>query len=134
MINYESFKKEVRKKILGCLPKEFSGTVKVEKIQKINQEKEALIILREECSYPILYFYDLYEEYLQSRDLDKVLSNASASIKRLGSRLNSSMNSLDQMKVENIICFLVKTEKLYKAKRNIYASSTNWCNSSCLGA
>lgn len=81
MMDYEVFKNVVVTRIREFLPPLYeSFEHHVHQVPKINGSKEALILDMEmtdkRISAPNIYLDDLYEEFKESGDLDKVLENA----------------------------------------------------------
>ena len=78
MMDYEVFREVVSERIKDFLPPIFSSyKVKINTVRKVNEEKEALIMMPEKSgeltAMPNIYLDEMYEEFQKVEDLDVVL-------------------------------------------------------------
>ena len=77
-MDYEVFREVVSERIKDFLPPIFSSyKVKINTVRKVNEEKEALIMMPEKSgeltAMPNIYLDEMYEEFQKVEDLDVVL-------------------------------------------------------------
>lgn len=122
MMNYEIFKEVVKEKFMDQLAPELqSGVVEIREVNKVNRTLDALSVRQEgENVSPNIYLNGLYEEYLESEDLQAVISNAAARYEEAVSHkpeVVPEMN-MDNLK-DNVIMVLANTEQNKEMLQNI---------------
>jgi len=78
MMNYDLFKEVIKERVTEYLPPIFSeADIFIEKVNKINEEKEALIVMLKgkDMAYaaPNIYLDEMYEAFSEHEDLDDIL-------------------------------------------------------------
>ena len=117
MMNYDLFKKVIKERIMEYLPPIFSeAEVSIEKINKINEEKESLIIMLKGDNMvyaaPSIYLDDMYEEFSEHEDLDDILFKISLTIMQYTGFVPREMIEIDfSSKKDNIVMTLINKEK-----------------------
>ena len=80
MLDYEDFKYTVAKRFKEFLPEQFQDMeIQLSKVDKVNRTMDAISLLNtqvEKSISPILYIDDMYEHYLDTKNLDAVLQTA----------------------------------------------------------
>lgn len=78
MISYEEFKKIVAEQFKDHMPEQYQGMkVRIEPCYKVNELLDGIVLVGDGRSVlPTLYVNDLYEHYLDTKDLQEVLRNA----------------------------------------------------------
>ncbi len=119
-MTYFEFLKEVRKKFLDYMPEEYkNATVMIQKANKVNQEKDGLIVRGEGESsrdniLPTIYVNDMYENYLVIGDFSEVMKQAAEVMinasKNVPFDINERVMDTDRIKSNLIVC-LVNTEQ-----------------------
>ena len=119
-MTYFEFLEEVREKFLDYMPEEYrNGIVMIQKMNKVNQEKDGLTVIREGESLgdnilPTIYVNDMYENYLVRGDFSEVMSHAAEVMmdasKDVPFDLRESAMDIDKIKSNLIVC-LVNTEQ-----------------------
>ena len=116
MMKYETFKKEMEKAILNCMPAEFADyEMKVEKRNKVNETKDALFLLPPEhegkCSAPIVYLDEMYEDYKHGTDFDFIAGKAAEVLSEYAGFNPVGSNGLDLQELKDYICInLINTK------------------------
>lgn len=77
MYTYEEFKEKVVSELRSFLPKEYEDAeLKVFSVAKVNRQMDGLTLCRKGSNVsPTLYINCMYEEYLQSGDYERVMTN-----------------------------------------------------------
>lgn len=117
MMDYEVFREVVSERIKDFLPPIFSSyKVKINTVRKVNEEKEALIMMPEKSgeltAMPNIYLDEMYEEFQKVEDLDVVLRLIAAMVIHYTGRFKPSEVDLDfKQKKDAIVMNLINTEK-----------------------
>ena len=117
MMDYEVFRKVVSERIKDFLPPIFSGyKVKINTVRKVNEEKEALIMMPEKSgeitAMPNIYLDEMYEEFQRLEDLDAVLRLIAVLVVHYTGRFKPSEVDLDfKQKKDSIVMNLINTER-----------------------
>jgi hypothetical protein len=88
MMNYEIFKEVVAEKFMDYLPAEYQDRkLRVETINKVNTTLDAITLVDDSIDVggivsPTLYINDMYEQYLDTENLQEVLQNAAERMDR----------------------------------------------------
>lgn len=119
-MKYFEFLEDVREKFLDYMPEEYrNGTVMIQKVNKVNQEKDGLTVIREGESLrgnilPTIYVNDMYENYLAIGDFSEVMLRAADVMadvtKNVPFDINERIMDTDRIKSNLIVC-LVNTEQ-----------------------
>lgn len=115
-MKYELFKKVVCERIMDFMPPIFSDfQPEIERVQKINVKKDALILKPGECSetiaLPIVYLDDMYELFGIEEDMDELLAFvAGIFVSYTGSVSQEDMNADFALKKDSVILGLINTE------------------------
>lgn len=119
-MTYFEFLEEVREKFLDYMPEEYrNGTVMIQKSNKVNQEKDGLIVRGEGESFrnnilPTIYVNDMYENYLAVGDFSEVMEQVAEVMvnasKNVPFDIRESAMDIDRIKSNLIVC-LVNTEQ-----------------------
>lgn len=119
-MTYFEFLEEVREKFLDYMPKEYrDGTVMIQKVNKVNQEKDGLTVIREGESLkdnilPTIYVNDMYENYVAIGDFSEVMKQAAKVMldasKNVPFDISERAMDIDKIKSNIIVC-LVNTEQ-----------------------
>lgn len=114
-MNYEEFKNELVRKFIDRLPEEYNPwTVSVQKVNKINEAVDALILHSQEenCAVPAVYIKKYYLAYESGASMEEVLREAAEEFLSARKYLkNTTENYGLENPRENIIYVLVNTEK-----------------------
>ena len=83
MMNYELFKKIAAQRVLDFMPEDFAGyTPDIRPVNKINGVKDGFCLMppehKKNRAIPTLYLDELYEDFSQDEDMDRVLSCAAS--------------------------------------------------------
>lgn len=112
MMKYEIFKEVVAEKFLGYMPEKYKNMqVDIQKIEKVNRNLDGITLRsgKEREITPTLYINDMYEHYLNTEDLQLVLSNAAERMDRAFAQVDEiGQFDLDTAK-ENIVFQFVNT-------------------------
>ena len=117
MMDYKLFKKIIEERILDYLPPIFADAeVKVNKVNKINEEKDALIVLLkgDDMFYaaPTIYLDDAYEGFSENEDLEEILHTIAYIIMRYTGFIPREMVEIDfNTKKDCIVMNLINKEK-----------------------
>ena len=117
MMDYEVFREVVSERIKDFLPPIFSSyKVKINTVRKVNEEKEALIMMPEKSgeltAMPNIYLDEMYEEFQKVEDLDVVLRLMAAMVIHYTGRFKPSEVDLDfKQKKDAIVMNLINTKK-----------------------
>lgn len=109
MMEYNTFKEIISERICDYLPPVFNNYYPViEKVAKINQEKDALTLrsddMDERIAMPVIYLDEMYEVFKTSEDLDDVLECAAEIIVNFAGLFQDFDNLLDiETQKDNII-------------------------------
>lgn len=119
-MTYLNFLQEVRKHFLDYMPEEYrNGTVMIQKSNKVNQEKDGLMVIKEKKNpgdniLPTIYVNDMYESYLAIGDFSEVMKQAAKVMtdasKTVPFDINERVMDIDRIKSNLIVC-LVNTEQ-----------------------
>lgn len=84
MMNYEIFKEVVAEKFKDYLPEQYQGMeIRVASVNKVNRPMDGLTLVdksAEKNVSPTLYINDMYDHYLHTENLQKVLQDAAESM------------------------------------------------------
>lgn len=117
MMDYEVFKEVVVERIKDFLPPIFSEyRPTIHTVRKVNEEKDTLILMPEKSSHiaamPNIYLDDMYEEFSQNKDLDRVLRLIAAMVVQYTGSFRPSQVDLDfKQKKDSIVMNLINTER-----------------------
>lgn len=119
-MTYFEFLEEVREKFLDYMPEAYkNATVMIQKSNKVNQEKDGLIVRGEREGFrnnilPTIYVNDMYENYLAVGDFSEVMEQAAEVMvnasKNVPFDIRESAMDIDRIKSNLIVC-LVNTEQ-----------------------
>lgn len=119
-MNYFEFLEEVRERFLDYMPTEYkNATVIIQKSNKVNQEKDGLMVRKEGDNFrnnvlPTIYINDMYEHYRETGDFSEVMKQAANVItnasKRVPFDIRESALDLDKIRSNLIVC-LVNTKQ-----------------------
>ncbi len=123
MMDYEIFKEVVKGSFLSYMPESYKGMeVKVTSVDKINCKLDGLSLLKEgerQTLAPTIYVNDMYDNYLESGDLQVVLQNAAKKVDEAFGQ-TSQLQSLDLGEAkDNIIFQLINTKQNEDMLRNM---------------
>ena len=110
MLNYEKFKELLMRKLLIYLPVEMQDSIlELREQRKVNQTVEALSVKLRDGSYlPYIEVNALYQRYLACRNIEKVLSEAAASLlQHVYSLYENSMLESYERGIDGIFMMLV---------------------------
>jgi rRNA pseudouridine-1189 N-methylase Emg1 (Nep1/Mra1 family) len=86
MMGYQLFKDVITERIMEMLPPLFwNHEAKIQNVKKVNQEKEALIIVPKDragfmTASPAFYMEDLYDEFSEHQDMDEILEKIACDV------------------------------------------------------
>lgn len=108
MLNYDDFKKAVKKKFLDYMPAEYRGMeLKIFKSTKINQTVDGLTLINA-GTMPVINVDNLYEYYMKNGSLDAVLkAAANVMCENMEKRIKVDLEELKN----NIIFQVINTEQ-----------------------
>lgn len=117
MMNYDLFKSLIAERIGDYLPPVFNeAEILVKKVCKINEEKDALIVVLkgDEMTYssPTIYLDDMYEEFCEYEDLDDILFKISLIVMQYTGQIPRECIEIDlNAKRDSIVMTLINKEK-----------------------
>lgn len=116
MMDYEIFKEVVAEKFPSYLPGAYKGCeIIVTSMDKVNQTKDGIILKLDgesEKISPTIYIDDMYQQYLQTEDLQKTLEYAANAMYESIEKGTSVLQKLDLENPEEKIVFqLINTEQ-----------------------
>ncbi|WP_303136990.1 DUF5688 family protein [uncultured Eubacterium sp.] len=119
-MTYLEFLQNVKEKFLDYMPEEYrNATLMIQKSNKVNQEKDGLIVRGEEERFrdnifPTIYVNDMYENYLAVGDFSEVMEQAAKVMvnasKNVPFDIRESAMDIDRIKSNLIVC-LINTEQ-----------------------
>ena len=119
-MTYLKFLQEVREHFLDYMPEEYrNGTVMIRKSNKVNKEKDGLMVRRagediRDNILPTIYVNDMYERYLVTGNFSEVMSQAAGAMmdasKNVPFEISERVMDTDRIKSNLIVC-LVNTEQ-----------------------
>lgn len=119
-MNYFEFLEEVKEKFLDYMPPEYrNGTVIIQKANKVNQEKDGLMVRKEGENFrdnvlPTIYVNDIYEHYRAVGDFSEAMKQAAEVMinasKSVPFDIRESAMDLDRIRSNLIVC-LVNTKQ-----------------------
>lgn len=119
-MTYFEFLQKAREHFLDYMPEEYrNGTVMIRKSNKVNQEKDGLMVIKEKKNpgdniLPTIYVNDMYESYLAIGDFSEVMKQAAKAMtdasKTVPFDINERVMDIDRIKSNLIVC-LVNTEQ-----------------------
>lgn len=114
MMNYELFKGIVQEKILEYMAPEYANaTVEVTTVNKVNRQMDALCIHNNDDKVALnLYINQMYEQYLETEDLQNVLMDAAKNFQEAMQNKPKTLEGLDfESFRENVVFALVNKEQ-----------------------
>lgn len=117
MMNYDLFKEVIKERVTEYLPPIFSeADIFIEKVNKINEEKEALIVMLKgkDMAYaaPNIYLDEMYEAFSEHEDLDDILFKIAFTIMQYTGFVPREIIDIDfNKKKDSIVMTLINKEK-----------------------
>ena len=118
MMGYQLFKDVIVNRIIEMLPPLFwNHEPQIHTVRKVNQEKEALIVVPKDknglvSASPAFYLEDLYEEFRESQDMDEIMEKIAEDVIRYSGSFPCGDFAEDiSARKDQIIMSLVNTEK-----------------------
>lgn len=126
MMGYQLFKDVITERIMEMLPPLFwNHEAKIQNVKKVNQEKEALIIVPKDragfmTASPAFYMEDLYDEFSDHQDMDEILEKIACDVVMYtGSFPCGDFKEDISARKEQIILSLINTERNQGLLENI---------------
>lgn len=117
MMDYELFKELIVKRVEEFLPPVFVNyRAEISTVRKVNEKKDTLLLIPGEhediAAMPNIYLDEMYEEFKECQDLEKILQTIAALVVHYTGRISAEELELDfNKKKDFIVMNLINTEK-----------------------
>lgn len=117
MMNYDIFLEVVKEKFMDYMPEQYrNGELQIHDVNKVNETLDGLTVLLPDNKgiCPSLYVNDMYKEYMETGNLNEVLSNGAVryvEALQMAKEKKGELNIDPERIKENVVLALINTEQ-----------------------